>query len=137
MIRLDRSVCRAALKVSGKSYNAVLQYDPESRELQSVSSDHTVLASRILKADPADVEFSIERLIDRGYFGEYLRHFGGLQFCITPLLRHRAAFLADSFTRKFWGGFISGVLTAMTANLLAGYVQALISKAAQWLSGLL
>ena len=137
MIRLDRKVCRAALKLSKKSYDAILQYDSVSGELQSVREDHSVIASIKLKIDPDDVELSIERLIEKGFFEVYLRHFGGLSFSITPLLKHRSAFMLDAFSKRFWGGFITGVLTATAANLLTGYVQELISKAVQWLSRLL
>lgn len=137
MIRIDRAVARAVLKLSKKSYSAALLYDPSQGILFLMDGLHDVRDSVRLKLSPDEVTRSIGRLMDRGYFEKTRSFNGGFTFSVTPLLRHRFAFWADSFTKKFWGGFFTGVAVSVTANLLTGYVQQLFAAGLQWLRHLL
>lgn len=133
MIGIDRRVARAILDLSGKSYSAELQYDPSQKTLFLMEDMLTVFNSKRIDLDPDEVNLSIQRLIDKGFLRKTSVFWGGFRFSITPELRHRFAFWLDTFTKKFWGGFLTGVVAGLTANLLTGYARTAISAAIQWL----
>ncbi len=136
MIHIDRKIARIILKLSGRSYESEMIYDPSQKTLFLMKDHRDVLDSRLISIDPGEVSRSINRLIDNGFLEKRQGVWGGVFFGITPRLRHRFAFWADAFTKKFWGGFVTGVVTAVTANLLTGYVQSALSAAIQWLQHL-
>ena len=132
MIRIDRKVARAALDLTD-SYSTVLVYDP-ARGLFIMNTDRTIVP----KVPADDIPDAVERLIEAGFFCNYARCMGGIKmFRITPKLRHRFAFALDSFSKKFFGGFVTGVATTVAANLLSPHVRALLLSAVRQLSGLL
>jgi len=137
VIAIDRKVARAALKLSKRSYSANLLYDPAQKTLFLVSDPKEVLDSALVSLTPEEVSSSIARLMQKGYFVKKAGYWGGFTFGIMPELRHRFAFWLDAFTKKFWGGFFTGVITAVTANLLSGYVQTAAAELFQWLRSLL
>ena len=137
MISIDRRMARLTLRLSKKSYSAELLYDASQNALFLMKDLHTVLSSAPVKLAPDEAKLSISRLIDKGFFEKKTAFNGGFTFCITPLLRHRFAFWLDAFTKRFWGGFFTGVATAVTANLLSGYVQTAAAELFQWLQSLL
>ena len=123
MIHIDKIVARAALKLSPSGYKTQIFYDPDSRELYVGSlADHKVRgASRKISVDPADVPLCFERLAEKGLVLKQ-DYFGGSCITVLPKLRHRFAFALDAFTKRYVGGFISGVLTTVAAGVILHYV---------------
>lgn len=118
MLIIDCIVGHTARKLT-KSYSDELQYFPNTNELAIVRyMQETVKTRKIPFVSPDDVPGAINRLVDSGHFRISMKYNGGYFFCITPRMRHRFAFFLDSFTKDFFGGFISGVAATLGAALI-------------------
>ena len=129
MIRIDKKIAKAALKLT-KSYADCIEYRPESGNLNLMLDYRSIIRYVHLDIPSQDVEESIERLIQKEYFRVSKTYMGGYMFSVTSKLNHRHAFFWDDFTKKFWNGFvvglISGVLSTVVGGLLLAYIQAIL-----------
>ena len=136
MILIDRKVCRDILKTT-TDYDDLILFDPELSGYSMWGYTSPEQAKVISSVPVSEVPGSLSRLITRGMIRKFQGiSGGGMVFCITPELLHAKAFWWDRFTKRFWGGYALGVITALTANLLTGPAQSMLSKAFQWLSSL-
>ncbi|MBQ9027415.1 MAG: hypothetical protein IJ110_01480 [Lachnospiraceae bacterium] len=123
MIRIDKTVAKAALKLSPDGYQTEILYDPDTHELYVGSlADHKQRKASVkINVDPADVPYCFERLAEKGFVKKQDFYTGS---CITvlPKLRHRFAFALDDFSKRYVGGFISGVLMTVAAGMILHYV---------------
>lgn len=126
MIRIDRKVISAILKLTN-NYSDEMTVDRDSSSVLLIRNHHDVLARVPVNVSHEDLEESILRLLDLGMLRKRVGWFGGFSFSMTSRLKHRHAFWFDSFTRKFWGGFfsglISGILITVLGGLLLSYLQ--------------
>ena len=136
MIRSDRRIVAAVLKLTN-NYHDELMYCSDTRKLCIVQNFHDIIKSVPIKGDADDVSESLKRLSGIGWLRVESKWLGGYTFCMTSLMKHRRAFWLDSFTKRFWGGFIAGVLTAAAANLISSYALSALSKVFQLLANLL
>lgn len=129
MIRTDKKIANAALKLT-KSYADCIEYRSESGNLNLMRDYRSIIRYVHLDIPPQDVEESIERLIQKDYFRLSKTYMGGYMFSVTSKLNHRFAFFWDDFTKKFWNGFIvgliSGVLSTVIGGLLLAYIQVVL-----------
>lgn len=121
MIRIDRKIARLVIRESGKRYDTIFLFDGSTPKLFIVpyvgSSDP--IRSVDIAVPQQDIPESINRLTASGHLKKEsgIMH-NGSYFSMTPLLLHRYAFWIDAFTKKFWYGFLSGVITSVVAGVL-------------------
>lgn len=119
MIHVDRKVIRAILSLTN-NYHDEMTLDSTSSAILLIRNNLNIINSVPVHTAAEDVSESIERLIDLGYLRVSRRWLGGYSFCMTSLLKHRKAFWWDSFSKKFWGGFISGLVSGIIVTVLGG-----------------
>lgn len=126
MIRIDRKVISAILKLTN-NYSDEMTVDRDSSSILRIQNHHDVLARVPVNVSHEDLEESILRLLELDMLRKRAGWYGGFSFSMTSRLKHRHAFWFDSFTRKFWGGFfsglISGILITVLGGLLLSYLQ--------------
>ena len=119
MISIDRKMISAIQKLTD-SFHDELHFDSASSSLQVIQYYREVLISLLIDMLPEEAEESIERLIGLGYLRKVSRWYGGYSFCMTPALKHRRAFWWDAFSKKFWGGFVSGLISGIIITTIGG-----------------
>lgn len=136
MISIDRKVSRDILKTT-KQYDQSILFDPSLGGFAIWRMSHPDKADQVCSVPVSEVPGALQRLADRGMINKIQGTWsGGMIFRITPELLHAKAFWWDRFSKKFWGGFVMGVITALTANLLTGPAQSMLSALFQWLQSL-
>lgn len=125
MIRIDKRVASATLKLT-KNYSDEIEYRSETGNLNLMSGYHDVVKSVHLKDRPQDVEEAIERLVQKGYLRISKTYMGGYMFSVTSRLNHRFAFFWDDFTKKFWCGYISGIISGIIVTVIGGLLLAYV-----------
>ena len=122
MISIDRKIVRAILRLTD-NYHDEMAYDPSTRSLALIDGNYHPTSRQVPVDVPSeDVRESIQRLVDKGYLVKTAGWIGGYAFRMTSLLKHRRAFWLDRFTKKFWGGFVFGVITGATAALVGEFL---------------
>ena len=129
MISIDKRVAKAALKLT-KNYSDILIESSDSKYLLLCDGSLNPIRQVELKVKPQDVTPSIKRLMDSGYFKIHRRYQYGFSFHVTDRLVLRRAFWLDSFTHKFVGGFLAGLITGVLATAFGGL---LLSFLQAWL----
>ena len=119
MIRIDRKVIRAILSLTN-NYHDELILDSKTPAILLVQNYRDVISSASVNASLEDITESVTRLVDQGYLRVSRKWMGGYSFCMTSLLKHRRAFWWDSFSRKFWGGFVSGLISGIIVTVFGG-----------------
>lgn len=136
MISIDRKVSRDILKVT-RDYNQKVLFDTSLGGYSIWRMHNTGKIEQTSSVPASEVPGALQRLADRGMIEKVQGIMGGgMIFRIRPELLHARAFWWDRFTKKFWSGYVLGVITALTANLLTGPALSVLSKAFQWLSNL-
>lgn len=127
MIRFDRKLCRDILRIT-TDYNTSIIFDPAVGGFALWHLHHPDRAEVIPSIPLSEVPASLSRLEERSMIQTIQRSMNGaVIFRIRPELLHAKAFCWDRFTKKFWGGFVSGILVGLIANLLTAPVQSLLS----------
>lgn len=133
MIRYDRKTCKDILKLTDK-YDDLVIFDPDIGGYCNFDSDNQEEAEVKPSIPVSEVTGALHRLEERGMIKKISGTWsGGMVFSITPELLHAKAFWWDRFSKRFLGGFVSGLVVGITANLLTGYVQSALSTLIQWL----
>lgn len=115
MNAIDRKVAKAILKLSGGNYSANMYHSEKSSNLQLDSNSSFIQ----LKMDPSEIRMSILRLANNGFLILGFKDVNkGLHFSISDKLVHPFVFAIDSFTKKFWDGFITGLAAGIATTLL-------------------
>lgn len=121
MLKTDRHMLKEILSMT-KDPNVDLDISGDHSKLLIVRNISNVERSQpIKKVKPDFVIPSIIRLIDAGYLCYGIKYHGGFNFSITDLALLRCEIFWENFTKKFWYGFASGVLTGVTVSIL-GYL---------------
>jgi hypothetical protein len=116
MIRIDRKLSKAILKISD-SYDSEFFYDIDKSEILFNDKLYSV------PIDKAEIKASLDRLINAGYLIPSVNSWCTVGFSISPELKHAKAFWFDRVTKRFIYGFISGVVTSVTAALLVKLIE--------------
>ena len=122
MISIDRKITRAILRLTD-NYHDEMAYDPSTHSLALVDVNYHPTSRQVpVDVSAEDVRESIQRLVDKGFLVKTASWMGGCAFRMTSLLKHRRAFWLDRFTKKFWGGFITGVITGGAAAFVGEFL---------------
>ncbi|WP_281522850.1 hypothetical protein [Mogibacterium timidum] len=116
MIRIDRKLSNAILKISD-SYDSEFFYDIDENGIFFNDKLYSV------PIDKSEIKGSLVRLIDAGYLIPAANSWCTVEFSISPELKHAKAFWFDRVSKRFIYGFISGVLTSVTAMLLVKLIE--------------
>lgn len=116
MIRIDRKLSKAILKISD-SYDSEFFYDIDENGIFFNDKLYSV------PIDKSEIKGSLVRLIDAGYLIPSNNAWCTIEFSISPELKHAKAFWFDRITKRFIYGFISGVLTSISAALLVKLIE--------------
>lgn len=125
MISIDRKVSRDILKVT-KDYNVKILFDPALGGFSIWHMSHPDKVECVPSVSIAEVPGALERLEERGMIKKTQGIWGGgMIFHITPELLHAKAFWWDRFSKKFWGGFVAGVVASVASGLILHFLQKL------------
>ena len=126
MIRIDRKTCRDILSLT-KSYNVDLFFSPDHGGYSYWHSSHPKSIDKTPSINVKEVPDSLSRLAKQGLIKKIQGIMGGgMIFRITPELLHYKAFWFDRFTKKFFGGFVSGIAVTVIADLIIRFIASLI-----------
>lgn len=127
MIKTDRKLKNTIIKFK-PTMNDYMKYDYTSNEIQLFKPNdlHKAIRSITVSISPDQVDYSIQRLIDIGYLSISQKVMGGYFFSITGRFVLRHEFAIESFSKKFWCGFISGIITSVIGGLLTLLIQMLL-----------
>lgn len=118
MISIDRKIASAVLRLT-KNYSDEIWYDPETNTFHIVRSGNEPDRFVPVPVPPSEVRESVDRLVAAGWLVVLYKIRGGeFYFRITSRLLHRKAFWLDDFTRKFWGGFVAGLISGMLVTVI-------------------
>lgn len=135
MISVDRKMIRRILKLT-HSMKDYIWYEEDAKRLVLTGPSTTEKLKTIdLNIDPSFVRGSLSRLaklkmisfhpVDASYFR------------ITDRMILRRAFWFDSFSKKFWGGFITGFAVEAAVNLSMEKLPQVIEAIVQLIQSLL
>lgn len=125
MISIDRKVIRDILKVT-KDYNVKILFDPALGGFAPWNMSHPDKAERAPSVPISEVSGALKRLEECGMIQKVQGTWnGGMVFRITPELLHAKAFWWDRFSKKFWGGFATGIVASVIAGLILHILQGL------------
>ena len=116
MIKTDRSLAKSILKLTHR-YADEIWYNPDQNEIQIVRTAKEPLRSVPLRISPEEFPESLQRLSEKKMVRLH-DDIGGVYFSLTSYLLHRWAFFWDRFSKKFWGGFIVGVLSGAIGTVI-------------------
>lgn len=114
MIGMDRKIVKTILEISD-SYDSAFSYHGDD----GIYFDKKLYK---LPVPPSEIKPALLRLIELGYLKQTLRPYGVTVFSITPELKHARAFWFDRVTKRFLGGFVTGVTTAVATGLILRFI---------------
>ena len=133
---IDRKVAKSALKLT-RVYDQGIFFDG-GQKLSKVHDAADPEEYLILKIPSQDILPAIERLNEKGYLRLVLRpNRETCVFTITPDLNHFWSFFVDKFTKKFWSGVFTGVLSTILIGSLASPIQQALSVLSAYILSLL
>ena len=125
MIRVDRKVCHDIMKVTDK-YNVSILFHPDLGGYCKWHGTHPDSPEVVPSVQIEEIPSALDRLISRGMIEKVIGVNGhGMIFRIRPELLHAKAFWFDSFSKKFIGGFVSGILTTVVSSLILHFLTGL------------
>ena len=127
MIKTDRKLKNTIVKFK-PSMNDYMIYDINSHEIHIVrpSELRETIRSTPVNIPSEQVNDSIQRLIEAGYLRISQKVMNGYFFSITSRFVLRHEFAIESFSKKFWGGFFSGIVTSVIGGLLLLLIQGIL-----------
>lgn len=137
MLRIDRKVAKSLLKLTRK-YSDEIFYSSEKTGfiLVHIAADPETSVPFPIPKD--EISASLKRLEKANLITVNTRVWGDdLYFSITPELLHYKAFWFDRFSHRFIGGFVTGVIVGISANLLTPFFSAGIARLVELLQSLL
>lgn len=120
MIPIDRKMKNAILKLTN-SYSEEIFYKSDTRELILVHDGISRQASVPVPVSPEEVIDSLARLSEMNLIKLHSLS-GDCYFSITPELKHRKAFLWDHFSKRFFGGLVSGAAITILAEVALHFI---------------
>lgn len=103
-------------------YNEQIWADPDSGTFQIVTNAKTPPRFMHPFIDNQDIPGCLYRLNDLGYI-KLSAILGEMYFFVTPKMNHWLQFFFDSFSKKFLGGFLTGITVTVIGGLLLAYVR--------------
>ena len=118
MISIDRKTIKDILKVT-ESYDESIFFHPNIGGFCIWPGYFPDQASVKPSSDICEIPGSLNRLVDAKLIIKIQGAYdNGMIFRITPELLHSKAFWFDRVSKKFLGGFLTGVAAAVVADLL-------------------
>lgn len=117
MIHIDRKIARSILRHIS-SYSDFFFYESEA-DVFFYGENHK--ESFPVPVPSEEVIPSLGRLTKAGFLTASFKLWGVrgvIGYSITPKLKHHFAFALDQFTKKFFCGFLTGVLTTVVGGVL-------------------
>ena len=114
MIHIDRKIARSILRHIS-SYSDFFFYESEA-DVFFYGENHQESFSVPVPSE--EVIPSLERLTKAGFLTVSFKLWGVISYSITPKLKHHFAFALDQFTKKFFCGFLTGVLTTVVGGVI-------------------
>ena len=137
MISIDRKVCRDLLKIT-TDYNVSLFFDPDLGGYCMWHMHRPDNVEFVSSVPVTEVPGSLQRLEKRNMIKKIQGSMNGaIIFQITPELLHAKAFWWDRVSKRFIGGFVTGVVVGIAANLLTPFIQQAFSKLFELIHNLL
>lgn len=104
------------------TYDEQIWVNMESGTFQTVTESH--VSPRVLnpKISFQDIPGCLERLESFGYI-KISRVWGGMYFSVTPKLNHWFQFFLDTFSKKFLGGFVTGIVVTIIGGVATAYIR--------------
>lgn len=140
MIRCDRAVARAALKLTNRKLGTELYHSNETSEIHVVRDANELDRVVFLKYPPEDIRESIERLAEQGKLNIVSMNPYDSYFTITLELKHWFEVWLDAYTKKFWTGVLTGIASDIILSLCMGIKPALaaaVDTLLRFLAGIL
>lgn len=124
-----------ALKKLNPSTNDYISFDTDTHMLQIIENYHNIVRAYPLKLSRDAYIESINDLASNGYI-EIHKYMGGFFFSILSKFVIRKEYYLEAFTRKFWNGYILGVLSGLSVEAIIHYAPILLSRLSQWIQTL-
>ena len=121
MKSLDRKLLKTISRIT-KSYDDVFYYDAPDLILLPQSSEKRTFN---LSFHAAEVLDSLNRL-DRMEYIHLVNRDGLTGFEICPRINHRFDWWFDEFTKRFWGGFATGVIASLAASYIYDFIMTIL-----------